>query len=115
MGAYEFQFFTEVSSSEDVVTAAPSLFGIDQNAPNPFNPATTIRYWLARPGPVFLAVHDVRGRMTAVLLDRDHEAGEFVQTWDGRDRSGREVPAGIYFACLRAGDFTAARKMLLLR
>ena len=56
-----------------------------------------------------------RGRRVAVLVDGERMAGEFVKNWDGRDQTGREVGSGIYFARLVAGDFTATRKMLLLR
>jgi flagellar hook assembly protein FlgD len=50
-----------------------------------------------------------------VLADGEHKAGEFVLSWDGRDETGREVGSGIYFARLVSSDFTATRKMLLLR
>jgi hypothetical protein len=96
-------------------TAVPTAFRLSPPIPNPFNPITTIGFELPKAADVLLTVHDVSGRRVAVLVRSAHEAGSFVTTWDGRDESGREVGSGIYFARLVAGEFTATRKMLLLK
>jgi hypothetical protein len=64
---------------------------------------------------VQLEIFDLAGRRVAILADRHHEAGEFVATWDGRDTGNRLVGAGIYFARIVAGEFTATRRLTLLR
>ncbi len=86
-----------------------------QNAPNPFNPVTMIRFDLPQEAEVRLAIYDVTGRLVAALVDEYLEAGELAHLWDGKDESGQAVKSGIYFARLDAGEFTATRKMVLLR
>jgi len=90
-------------------------FFMAQNAPNPSNQTTEIRFGMPAPGHVLLTVHDVSGRRVAVLADGHYRAGEFVKMWNGRDGAGREVGSGVYFARIVAGEFTATRKMLLLK
>ncbi|MDE3000994.1 MAG: T9SS type A sorting domain-containing protein [Gemmatimonadota bacterium] len=93
----------------------PDRFELKQNMPNPFNPSTVIGYQLAEAGPVRLAIYSVLGQEVRVLVDERHEAGGFTATWDGTDDLGRRVASGIYLYRLEAGDFTAARRMLLLK
>jgi hypothetical protein len=83
--------------------------------PNPFNPQVTVAYTLARTGPARLTVHDVRGRLVAELASGTRAAGTHTATWDGVDRSGREVPSGVYLAVLRAGGEQTTQKLLLGR
>ena len=83
--------------------------------PNPFNPVTTFSYWLPRSMPCRLAIHDTRGRVVRVLVDRQQAAGEHQTTWRGRDSRGRSVPAGVYVARLETEGGTATRKLLLAR
>ncbi len=88
---------------------------LHQNAPNPFNPATSIRFDLKEKGFVSLRVYDASGRMIRVLARGERAAGRYVEAWDGRDEAGRNVASGVYFCRLEAGTFTSAKKMLLLR
>ncbi|HER42930.1 MAG TPA: T9SS type A sorting domain-containing protein, partial [Candidatus Eisenbacteria bacterium] len=83
--------------------------------PNPFNPVTTVAFGVPRPGRVRIAVYDIAGRRGAVLVDRFMEAGEFTARWDGRDERGRAAASGVYFARMTMDDFSATRKMVLLR
>jgi len=93
----------------------PRTFALAPNFPNPFNPATEIRFRLPENAHIRLSVHDITGRLVTVLTDGAHESGEFALTWDGRDGAGREAASGTYFARLTAGNFTATRKMVLVR
>lgn len=70
--------------------------------PNPFNPSTTIRYRLDRPGWTLLEVYSIDGRHVATLVDDRREAGEHAITWTGTDRIGRAVASGHYLYRLRA-------------
>ncbi len=97
------------------LTPLPDRFGLEQNAPNPFNPATAIRYQLAETGDVRLAIYSVLGQEVQVLVNERKEAGSFTVTWDGTDAQGHRVASGIYLYRLQAGGFTAARRMLLLK
>ncbi len=83
--------------------------------PNPFNPATTIRYELASPGHVTLAVYDVGGRLVRVLVDQTLPAGPHDAIWDGRGVGGSVSASGVYFYRLIASGFAETRKMVLLR
>ncbi len=96
----------------------PRAFGLKQNAPNPFNPGTTIAYSVpegTQPLRVKLTVYDIRGRTVAVLTDRVQQGGDYTVSWDGTDGSGRRLSSGVYFYRLRAGSFTATRKMVMLK
>ncbi len=84
-------------------------------APNPFNPATTLRFELERAGPVELAVYDVRGALVRTLLSGMMEEGPQAVRWDGRDESGREAPSGVYMALLTTADGPTGRRITLLR
>lgn len=84
--------------------------------PNPFHAVTSIRFSLASPGPVDLAIYDPAGRRVAAVLAgawRDHGVSE--ATWDGRDFRGLPVPGGVYFACLRAGALMTHRRLVVLK
>ncbi|MBN1825051.1 MAG: T9SS type A sorting domain-containing protein [Candidatus Eisenbacteria bacterium] len=96
-------------------TAPPVRFGLLGNAPNPFNPVTEILFELPRAGEATLAIHDVSGRLVAVLSRGPRDAGTFRETWDGRDDSGRPVASGVYFARLRTAERSDTRKMVLVR
>ena len=86
------------------------------NSPNPFNPATEIRYTLAQDGPVSLAVYAVNGRLVRHLVqNRQQAAGNYSQHWNGRDEAERPVSSGTYILNLRAGQFRKSRKILLIR
>lgn len=84
-------------------------------APNPFNPRTTVRFSLAGAGEATLAVHDAAGRLVAVLASGHQEAGSHEARWDGRDREGRAVASGTYFARLRSGDDVRTLALTLVR
>ena len=88
------------------------------NYPNPFNPETWIPYQLAKPAAVTLTIYDIKGH---VMRDLDlghqpvgiYESKSRAAHWDGRNAHGEPVASGVYFYTLKAGDFTATRKMLI--
>lgn len=86
------------------------------NAPNPFNPATTVTYALAQAGPVRVRIHALSGALVRTLAAGEwREAGIHAVPWDGRDASGRPVAAGVYVCRLEAGAQADARTMVLLK
>lgn len=97
------------------VTEAPAAACLHQNFPNPFNPATKIRFDLPQPVHVRLCVYNVKGELVATLVDRLMREGHKEVNWTARDSRGRVVSSGIYFYRLIAGDFVQMRKMVLLR
>lgn len=64
--------------------------------PNPFNPSTAVTYRIEAPAEVTLAVHDLAGRLVAVIDAGRREAGTHRASWDGRDGAGRAVTSGVY-------------------
>jgi|SaaInl7_200m_RNA_FD_contig_71_790569_length_7891_multi_9_in_0_out_0_2 predicted CXXCH cytochrome family protein len=88
---------------------------LTQNFPNPFNPATTIRYSLAQPGDVKVVVYNTLGQEVRTLVNHYRLAGEYSVKWDGRDSGGREVASGTYMYQMTAGDFTNSARMVLLK
>ncbi len=96
--------------------AAPAAFALSPCYPNPFNPRTTIRYELPEASRVDLRIYDVAGRLVSVLAAAERQsAGAHATTWDGTDRAGRHVAAGLYFCRLAAGAFRATRRLLLVK
>jgi|GEM_PF-2134935 len=83
---------------------------LEQNRPNPFKPATQIRYELPSPGDVRLSVHDLLGREVKLLINERKPAGTYQIRFDG---SG--LPAGIYMYRLLWNDHAISRKMILLK
>ena len=95
---------------------APANFALKQNAPNPFNPATTIRFELPGPTQVTLIVYNLLGQEVVRLLDHvAYQAGYHQIQWNGRNATGRSTASGIYVYRIAAGDFVQAKKMLLLK
>lgn len=87
-----------------------------QNAPNPFNPLTCIRYELGAPAAVTLRVFDPAGRLVRTLLDGVPQiSGRWEAAWDGLDAQGRACASGVYLYRLEAGGYAENGKMALLR
>jgi hypothetical protein len=99
----------------DVVSVPRLSVILFQNAPNPFNPTTTIRYNLPSRCRVALCVYDVSGRLVERLVDAEQPAGIYGVDWNGRNGSGETVASGVYFCRLRAGKEWRSRTMVLLR
>jgi len=100
----------------DVQTERPlARFYIYQNFPNPFNPATTIRFELPRGENVSLHIIDLLGRRVRTLVESRMDVGEHSVVWDGLDDDGTQAAAGLYFARLRVGDEMRTIKLLLVR
>jgi flagellar hook assembly protein FlgD len=97
------------------IDVAPLETALAQNVPNPFNPTTTIRFSLAAPGQVTLAVYDVSGRRVRTLVDEYRAADRYHVSWDGRNEAGESVASGVYFYRLVAGRFAQTKKMVLLK
>ena len=84
-------------------------------APNPFNPATEIRFELPDTAPVTLDIFDSRGRHVRRLVDATLPAGRHTPVWRGTDDAGQRVASGVYHARVRAGGFSATTSMTLVK
>ena len=98
----------------------PSKTTLLPNYPNPFNPETWIPYRLAKDAFVTLTIYDQQGRVVR-QIDVGHRTAAVYERrdkaiyWDGRNAVGEAVASGVYFYTLTTGDFTATRKMLILK
>ena len=93
----------------------PQDFRLYQNYPNPFNSNTEIRYDLPLPKKVTLTIYNLRGQQVKVLVNEHQNSGYFTVLWDGTDSQGNKVPSGLYLYELKAGYWSLAKKMMLLR
>ncbi|UCG51069.1 MAG: T9SS type A sorting domain-containing protein [Candidatus Latescibacterota bacterium] len=86
-----------------------------QNAPNPFNPSTTIRYSLSERQRVTIQVYDVAGRLVRTLVDDERPAGVQKVQWHGVNDHGERVASGVYFFVMRANGFKDVKKAVFLK
>ncbi len=99
----------------------PESYSLSQNHPNPFNPATTIQYDLPEASSVSLVIYDLRGNEVTRWTNGNESAGYKRKTWNGTDKNGNKVPAGMYLLNLTADSkesrqvFTETRKMVLIK
>jgi hypothetical protein len=94
---------------------APRFSRLALPVPNPFNPRTQIAFTLAADGRISLRVFDVSGRLVRALVEGALPAGEHSAIWDGRDADGGDAASGVYFIQMRAGNFAAVHKAVLVR
>jgi hypothetical protein len=92
------------------VNNMPVSFQLDQNYPNPFNPSTVISYKLPISSLVTIKVYDVLGREVQTLVNERQAAGNHSVTFNASS-----LPSGVYFYRLQAGNYSAAKKVLLLK
>ncbi len=100
---------TVVADVEDNVGTVAS-FKLDQNYPNPFNPTTTISYTLPEKGIASIKVYDVLGKEVATLLNGIQEAGSNKVKFDASN-----LASGLYIYKIQAGQYTASKKMMLIK
>jgi len=93
----------------------PSGFALSQNWPNPFNPATAIRFELLERAEVRLSVYNLKGQLINTVASGLYPAGAHQVMWDGRDAAGRDAAAGVYLYRLEAGQQVRTMKMTLMR
>ena len=103
-----------------LATLTPKETTLLPNYPNPFNPETWIPYHLAHAADVTLTLYDKKGTVVR-QLDLGHQPAGFYTAranaayWNGRNASGESVASGIYFYQLRAGDYSALRRMVIVK
>jgi hypothetical protein len=97
------------------LTASSQRSALVGNSPNPFNPATTIRYVLGEDTRAILRVYNAIGQEVATLVDGYQAAGNHSVVWNGTNASGRQVSGGIYFYALTANGKTSVQRMVLLK
>ena len=107
------RFYSDFLLPSDVVleeNSAPVDFALQQNFPNPFNPSTKIKYSVPHSSNVVIKVFDILGNEIETLVSEQKAIGTFEITW-----YAEQLPSGIYFFRLKAGDFIETKKMVLLK
>jgi hypothetical protein len=100
---------------DEELSRLPKRFSVSQNYPNPFNMSTGISFELPRSANIKGEIYNVLGQRVATLIDKFLPAGKYNLSWNGLNSRGGEVGSGIYFYRFRAGDWSATKKMILLK
>ena len=111
----EFNDSVPVHRGHGSVRVLPSVTQLMANYPNPFNPETTIAYNVAKTGTVRLSVYALTGQHIRTLMDGERPAGSYSVVWNGTDDAGRGVASGVYLCRMEAGEYSAVRKLVLVR
>jgi photosystem II stability/assembly factor-like uncharacterized protein len=98
------------SSVSQTLSNMPRKFSLEQNYPNPFNPTTTINYSLPKAGNVKLTVYNAVGSKVAAIVNEYLNAGTYSVKFYGGN-----LPSGIYLYRLESGNYSAAKKFILLK
>ncbi|MBI5463341.1 MAG: T9SS type A sorting domain-containing protein [Ignavibacteriales bacterium] len=96
-------------------SSMPTQFGLTANYPNPFNPATTIEFSMARTAHVTIKIFSLLGQEIATLVDGNRGAGEYRAVWNGRNQYGAPASSGMYLVRMTTESFVQTRKILLLK
>ncbi|MBM4157754.1 MAG: M28 family peptidase [Ignavibacteria bacterium] len=88
----------------------PEKFILEQNFPNPFNPVTNIKYSIPRSSNVILKIYDILGKEVTVLVNSYQTAGNYQIIFNASD-----LPSGVYFYKLSAGDLTDSKRMIIIK
>ena len=98
------------TSVENPETVLPAHFRLEQNYPNPFNPNTRIDYYIPQTAFVSIKVYDILGREVAQLVHEIKQPGSYSLQFDGMN-----LPSGVYFYSITAGEFHQVKKMILMK
>jgi hypothetical protein len=98
-----------ITSAERISGEHPSVYALSRNYPNPFNPTTKIHFTIVNRHLTRVNVFDLLGRTVATLVNEVKAPGTYTVEFDGSD-----LPSGVYFYRLQAGNFAQTRKMMLL-
>jgi hypothetical protein len=110
-----YQWFNGTVTGDSPDRKTPAAYRLCQNFPNPFNPATTIRFDIKKKGHVRLRIYNVAGQLVKTLVDDVMDAGSYAKEWKGSNNAGAEAASGVYFYRLEAGEYENVKKMVLLR
>jgi hypothetical protein len=98
------------SQETEVTLGVPSVFTLNQNFPNPFNPQTTIAYTIPKECFVTIKVYDVLGKEVSSLVHENNKAGSYEATFDGS-----RLASGMYICRMSAATYCSATKMIILK
>ena len=93
----------------------PYAYKLQQNFPNPFNPETRIYFEIPQAHDVTIMIYNMLGQQIRTLVKENFKAGQHVVNWNGKNDHGLLVPTGVYIYRIKAGNFIAAKKMVMLK
>ncbi len=111
-----FSFSTATVSSVDAqLGQLPEAFALEQNYPNPFNPSTAISFALPAAEKVSLAIYNLNGQLVKKLVAGEMKAGRHSLVWEATNDHGARVTSGVYVYVIKAGNFTAQKRLVLMK
>jgi hypothetical protein len=102
--------YSPITGIESMSGGLPEHYSLSQNFPNPFNPVTNINFSIPLKNRVELNVYNTLGEKAATLVNEEMEAGHHQVAFDASD-----LPSGVYFYRIIAGEFNHTKKLILLK
>ncbi len=109
-GRFNYVYSTQTTTDVSEQTKQPESFSLSQNYPNPFNPTTTINYSIYKSSLVTLKVYNMLGQGVATLVNQEQTPGNYTVNFNAS-----RLASGVYMYKIQAGDFSAIKKMILLK
>lgn len=104
------------ASPVETINPQPDQYELSKNYPNPFNPDTSIEFYLPKAERVTLSIYDLNGRLIKTLINnKTYSQGKHIIRWDGTDRFGNKVSSGMYFYNFNAGTFQKTESMIMVK
>jgi len=111
----KYSLYTEPEENRNDTVFVPYSFSLYQNYPNPFNNETTIKFSLPEEGYTSVKIYNILGEEVRNVTNNIFERGLHSVMWDGRDNRGKAVSSGVYIMRLTYGEFSQAKKILLIK
>jgi hypothetical protein len=108
---------SKMTGSEEASSEAtlPEAYALEQNYPNPFNPSTVIGFQLPVASEVSLSIYNMSGQLVKQVASGMYASGRHQIVWDATDERGGRVASGVYLYVIKAGSFSAQRKLILMK
>ena len=106
-------FYDNVTSAD--ANEVNSIFILENNYPNPFNPITYINFTLTKSEKVSLDIYNVKGKKITTLVDANLKPNSYTFNWNGKNNDSKSVSSGVYFYQLKAGLYIETKKMILMK
>ncbi|MCD6176397.1 MAG: T9SS type A sorting domain-containing protein, partial [Candidatus Cloacimonetes bacterium] len=103
-----------IQTNADGITI-PVVTELTGNYPNPFNPTTTISFSIKEAGFVSIDIYNMKGQLVKTLVNEQLDAAYYNITWNGKDNSNKTISSGVYFYKMRSSNYTATKKMILMK
>ena len=112
---FEIFIINNLSNTDNNQSQDPNTFLLKHNYPNPFNPETTLYYYLPEQSFVSISIYDMFGREIKNLIKKTQEMGQWSIKWNATNNDGKFVSGGVYFYKIQAGAYLKIGKMTLLK